>query len=64
MRFGSQLVMSPDNTEIVGRAGPRMVTGDGAMSLIAMAACVIGVATLSTGLLWLGRRSPWNERFA
>ena len=41
-----------------------MVTGDGAMSLIVMAASVIGVAALSIGLPWLGRRSPWNERFA
>jgi hypothetical protein len=34
------------------------------MNLFAQAGIVIGVAALSVALLWAGRRSPWNERFA
>ena len=29
-----------------------------------MGAGVLGVAAVSVGLLWVARRSPWNERFA
>jgi Protein of unknown function (DUF4239) len=34
------------------------------MSLIGMGAGVLGVAAVSVGVLWVARRSPWNERFA
>ena len=34
------------------------------MTLVAMAAIVIGVAVVSVGLLWAHRHSPWNQRFA
>jgi Protein of unknown function (DUF4239) len=34
------------------------------MSLALVAASVIGVAAVCIALLWLARRSPWNERFA
>ena len=34
------------------------------MSLAWVAVSVIGVAAVCVGLLWLARRSPWNERFA
>ena len=34
------------------------------MSLAWAAASVIGVAAACVALLWLARRSPWNERFA
>ena len=34
------------------------------MSLVGMGASVIGVAMVCVAVLWLARRSPWNERFA
>jgi Protein of unknown function (DUF4239) len=34
------------------------------MSLVGMAASVIGVAAVCVAVLWVARRSPWNERFA
>ena len=34
------------------------------MSLFGLGAGVVGVAAVSVGLLWVARRSPWNERFA
>jgi hypothetical protein len=34
------------------------------MSLLVMAVTVIGVAAGCIAFLWVGRRSPWNERFA
>ena len=34
------------------------------MSLVGMGAAVIGVAVVCVGVLWVARRSPWNERFA
>ena len=34
------------------------------MSLVGMGASVIGVAAVCVAVLWVARRSPWNERFA
>ena len=34
------------------------------MSLVGMGASVIGVAVVCVAVLWVARRSPWNERFA
>ena len=34
------------------------------MSLVEMGAGVIGVAAVCVAVLWVARRSPWNERFA
>jgi Protein of unknown function (DUF4239) len=34
------------------------------VSLIGMGAVVAGVAAVSVALLWVARRSPWNEQFA
>ena len=32
------------------------------MSLVGMGASVIGVAVVCVAVLWVARRSPWNER--